>query len=148
MEKELKWINRWFQLVDLAASWSYDKTKVGAVIIPENSDVPLIGWNGFPRKVKDLAERYENRELKYKLIVHAEMNALLNSSHNGINVKNGTLFVSYFPCNECAKSIAQAGIKKIYYKNNDPEFFERWKESIKISKLIFDESEIVYTEHK
>lgn len=148
MEKELKWNKRWFELVDLAASWSYDKTKVGAVIIPENSDIPVIGWNGFPRNVKDLAERYENRELKYKLIVHAELNALLNSSYSGINIKGSTLYVSYFPCNECAKAITQAGVKKIYYKNNDPDFFERWKDSITISKLIFDEAGIIYTEYK
>lgn len=148
MEKELKWNKRWFELVDLVASWSKDKTKVGSVIIPENSDIPVIGWNGFPRNVKDLPERYEDRELKYKLIVHAEMNALLNSSYNGINVKGGTIYVSYFPCNECAKAIAQAGIKKVYYKNQDPDFMERWKESIEISKLIFNESQIVYVEYK
>jgi dCMP deaminase len=141
--KICKWHDRWFQLVETVSQWSYDpSTKVGALILPQNSDVPILGWNGFPRKVKDLKERYENRQLKYDLVVHAEMNAILNATRHGINIQNGTLYVSFFPCQNCAKCIAQAGIKKIFYKKSDEQFLERWKDSINISKLIFEESSV------
>lgn len=136
-----KWHDRWFQLVDLASTWSYDpSTKVGAVIIPKNCDVPIIGWNGFPRGVKDSTERYDNRELKYDLVVHAEMNAILNATRHGINIKGGTLYVSFICCHNCAKCVTQSGIKKVYYKPSSDEFLERWKNSIEITQLIFKEA--------
>jgi dCMP deaminase len=150
MKEEInKWDLRWTQLVELVASWSYDpSTKVGAVIIPENSDVPIIGWNGFPRKIKDLPKRYENRELKYNLVIHAEMNAILNATRNGVNINKGTLYVSFIPCCNCAKAIAQTGIKKVYYRPSSKEFLERWKDSIKITKLIFKEANIKTIEYQ
>jgi dCMP deaminase len=148
MEKELIWHERWFNLVDLVSSWSKDSTKVGAVIIPKNSDIPIIGWNGFPRKFKDLPERYNFRETKYKYVVHAEMNAIYNSARNSINILDSTLYTTCFPCNECAKAIAQSGISKVYYKNQNKDFWERWKVSIETSMLIFDEIGIQYIEYK
>jgi dCMP deaminase len=91
-------IKKWFQLVDLSASWSKDvSTKVGAVIIPNNSDVPILGYNGFPRNVEDLPERWENRTEKYNYVVHAELNCILNAAREGINIKDGTIFVSKHP---------------------------------------------------
>jgi dCMP deaminase len=147
MEKELKWNKRWFELVDLVSTWSKDSTKVGAVIIPKNSDIPIIGWNGFPRKVIDLSERYNDRDTKYKLVVHAEMNAIYNAARNNINILDSTLYTTHFPCNECAKGIVQSGISKIYFKNENLDFWNRWKTSIETSMLIFKEAGIEYIEY-
>ena len=147
--KSNKWHDRWFELIEVVSNWSYDpSTKVGALVLPKNSDVPILGWNGFPRKVKDLPERYNDRKIKYELVVHAEMNAILNATRNGVNINEGTLYVSFIPCSNCAKAIAQTGINKIYYKPSPQEFLDRWKDSINISKMIFNESNIKTFEYK
>jgi dCMP deaminase len=138
-----KWDSRWFQLVDLVSTWSNDpSSKVGAVIVPENSDIPVLGYNGFPRGVTDSLDRYNNRDLKLKLIVHAEENCILNALRNNINIKGGAIYVSFPPCHQCSKSIIQSGLKKIIYKKPNEEFLKRWSESIEISQIILNESGI------
>ena len=144
MEKKLKWHSRWFQLVDLVSTWSKDpSTKVGAVIIPEDGDCPIIGWNGFARGVHDFPERYEDRAIKYPLTVHAELNAIINAAANGVNIKRGTIYVSAFPCDGCANAIVQARLKTVIYKPMDEAFLERWGEKIKISRLILSEGGVI-----
>lgn len=148
IDKEHKWNTRWFQMVDLVSSWSYDpSTKVGAVIIPKNSDLPITGWNGFPRGVKDFPERYQDRETKYKLVSHAEANAILNAARHGVNLQGATIYISHPPCNECAKLIIQSGIKRVIYRPLS-EDFKRWKESVQWSQLMFNESEVSYYEYE
>lgn len=142
MEKELKWDQRWFQLVDLVSSWSHDpSTKVGAVIIPKDSDIPVIGWNGFPRGVLDLPERYDDREIKYQLVSHAESNCITNAARNAINIKGSTIYISHPPCNECSKLIVQAGIQKVIYRES-PSLRSRWSKSFEYSNLILSEGGI------
>ena len=138
--KKDKWREKWFQLVDLAASWSKDpSTKVGAVIIPKDSDCPIIGWNGFPRGVKDTEERYNDREMKYNLVSHAESNAIVNAAKNGMSLMGATLYVSHPPCNECAKIIVQSGISTVIYRNPSKEVLTRWKKWLIFSKIILKE---------
>ena len=142
-----KWDYRWFQLLDLVASWSNDpSTKVAAIIIPQNSDIPVLGYNGFPRNVKDYPERYNDRELKYKLIVHAEQNCILNALRNNINIKDGKIYVSFPPCHECSKSIVQSGLSEVIYRKPTEDFLSRWKESLEISQIILGEGNIKLTE--
>ena len=52
-------------------------------------------------------------DTKYSYVVHAELNAILNS--RGKNLKGATIYVDLFPCNECAKAIIQSGISEIIY---------------------------------
>ena len=67
-----KWDTRFLSLAEHISSWSKDpSTKVGAAIIGPYRDIISLGYNGFPRGVEDTPERLENRELKYKMIVHA-----------------------------------------------------------------------------
>lgn len=108
----------------------------------------FIGYNGFPMGVKDLPERWNDRETKYKLVVHAEANAIRKA---GWMAKGATLYVwpsfSLPPvCNECAKLVIQAGIKEIvgYEPDlNDPRV-QRWMESISISKMMCEEAGVVW----
>lgn len=140
MEKKLKWIKRWFEMAKVVSNWSQDpSTKVGAVLIPYESDTPIIGWNGFPRGVLDSSDRYDDREIKYKLVAHAESNCITNASRNGIKTNKSDMYVTHPPCNECSKLIVQAGIKNIYYIKPNPEMFERWKKSLEYSELILSE---------
>ncbi len=132
-----KWNKRFLDLAAHVATWSKDpSTQVGAVIVdPETKIVLGFGYNGFPRGVEDTEERLNTRELKYKLVVHAEPNAILEAGHR---CKGATIFTwPLFTCNECAKLIIQAGIKKVISPRT-PE--GRWSESCDIAMYMYDEA--------
>ena len=101
------------QMAMLASSRSKDpSTKVGAIIVGPDREIRSTGYNGFPRKVKDLKERWERPE-KYNWVVHAELNAILNAARIGVSVRNCTLYQPYdaLPCaTHCMPAIIQAGI--------------------------------------
>jgi deoxycytidylate deaminase len=68
---------RYLALAKEVSTWSKDpSTQVGAVTVGSKKEVLSQGFNGFPRNIKDTDERYNNRETKYKFVVHAEMNAI------------------------------------------------------------------------
>lgn len=146
------WDRKYLELAKyIANNWSKDpSTKVGAVCVNYDFHQEFIGYNGFPRNVNDSDERYNNRELKYKLVVHAEINAILKA---GKLAKGSTLYVYpafTFPpiCNECAKVAIQSGINEIVgYKPDlsDPRV-KRWAESISISRVMFEEAGITWRE--
>ena len=129
---DTKWKKRFLKLSKEISTWSKDpSTKVGALIISEDRNIISTGYNGFPRNIEDTEERLNNRETKYKFILHAEMNCILNALYNGRSVKDCILFVHGLPpCSECTKSIIQAGIKKVI---TDSKATDNWKESLKLS---------------
>ena len=105
------WDLRFLELARHVAGWSKDpSTKVGAVIVDSRRRVLGLGYNGFPRGVEDTPERLDHRPTKYSLVVHAEVNAILNA---GRPVEGATLYGTLFCCNECAKVIIQAGIRRV-----------------------------------
>ncbi|MBQ8371571.1 MAG: dCMP deaminase family protein [Clostridia bacterium] len=102
----------------LAAGRSKDpSTQVGACIVDENKRIISTGYNGFPQGCSDDDfpwNRDESAgETKYKFVVHAELNAILNAA--GKPLAGSRIYVALFPCNECAKAIIQAGVKEIIY---------------------------------
>lgn len=114
----LSWDDYFMGLAHLSAKRSKDpSTQVGAVIVTEEHRVVGIGYNGFPNGCDDdvfpWAREGEFTQTKYPFVVHAELNAILNSNQQ---CRGCTLYVSLFPCNECAKAIIQSGIKKIVYE--------------------------------
>jgi dCMP deaminase len=135
-----KWDQRFLDMAKLVASWSKDpSTKVGAIISDNNNRIISIGYNGFPINVND-DERLNDRETKYKIIIHAECNALMFANKS---VEGCTLYTyPFIPCPKCAGMIIQSGIKRIVSYNNEPE---RWKNDFKISHQLFDEAEINLT---
>jgi dCMP deaminase len=138
IEKEFKWDQRFLQLADLIGQWSKDEsTKVGAVIVDPNRRIISAGYNGFPQAIEDDPEKLKNRELKYKMMVHAEINALLFAERS---VKGCTLYTTPFlPCSACASMFIQAGISRVVsYENDNP----RWAESISLSTDMFLKSGI------
>jgi dCMP deaminase len=63
-----------------AAGFSKDpSTKVGAAILRPDGSLVSAGWNGFAPQVVDSPERLENRNIKYALTLHAELNAILSA---------------------------------------------------------------------
>lgn len=92
-------------------------TQVGACIVSKENKILSMGYNGLPIGCSDddFPWEREGDELntKYLYTTHSELNAILN--YRGGSLDGATLYVSLFPCNECAKAIIQAGIKQIVY---------------------------------
>lgn len=132
-----KWDKRFIELAAQVGSWSKDPSKkVGAIIVDSKRRVLGLGYNGFPRGVLDLGETYENKEEKYKRVVHAELNAILNSVGS---VGGCTLYVTPLPpCNECAKAIIQSGISKIVVSGEVSN--SKWVDSAKVSYSMFQQA--------
>ena len=139
------WGDRYTNLAKEISTWSKDpSTKVGAVVIGNNGEVLSQGYNGFPRSIKDTPQRLKDREKKYNLVVHAEMNAIYNASLNGVSLKGSTLYVYGLPiCNECAKGVIQVGIDKVI-ATRPADYNKEWDESIKDAKALFKEAEVEY----
>lgn len=123
MEKRLgtlTWDEYFMGLAHLSALRSKDpSTQVGACIVDENNRVVSVGYNGFPKGCSDDTFPWGRTgnflNAKYAYVVHAELNAILNSPRS---VAGCRIYVSLFPCNECAKAIIQSGITKIVYESD------------------------------
>jgi len=139
MTPQWKWDVRFLNLASEISTWSKDpSTKCGAVIVDADRRVVATGYNGFPRGVDDNDIRYNNREEKYRYVVHAEANAILNAV---ASVKGGTLYVNPMqPCQECAKLIVQSGIKRVVTLLPSPERKLRWRESFAAAATMFEEA--------
>jgi dCMP deaminase len=139
------WGSKYTHLAKEISTWSKDpSTKVGAVVIGEHGQLLSQGYNGFPRGIKDSEERLNNRERKYELVVHAEMNAIYNASLSGVSLKDSTLYVYGLPiCNECAKGIIQVGIKKVVAMR--PQIYNsQWDKSNKNAEALLREADVMY----
>lgn len=141
-----KWDKRFMDLAIEISKWSKDpSTKVGAIIVDNHRRIISTGYNGFPSGIDDTDERYYNRELKYGLVIHAELNALLNALRNGVAVKDGILYVYPLPvCQECAKAIIQSGIKEVRLFDGPELGNERWLNSWKKSSAMFIEAGVSF----
>jgi len=116
----ISWDAYFMGVAMLSAMRSKDpNTQVGACIVNEKKRIVGIGYNGFPIGIDDDQYPWENEgeflHTKYPYVVHAEPNAILNST---VSLDNATLYVTLFPCHECAKLIIQSGIKEIVYVEN------------------------------
>jgi len=139
----MNWQEYYMRHQYLASEKSKDpSTKIGAVLVREDNIIS-IGYNGFPRGIEDTKDRLENREEKYFYVVHAEANAILNAARNGIATYNSILYTSGMPCNECAKSIIQAGIRKVCIHSQYPSLSHgKWSKSVSKATEMFKEANI------
>ena len=119
----LDWDQYFMGIALLSAQRSKDpSTQVGACIVNQNQRIVGIGYNGFPYGCHDDDFPWQRQgdplETKYPYVVHAELNAILNSSEN---LRGASVYVSLFPCNECAKAIIQSGIRELIYMSDKYE---------------------------
>ena len=141
----ISWDEYFMGVAALSAKRSKDpNTQVGACIVNEEKRIVGIGYNGFPRGCEDDVFPWgkgndDPLENKYPYVVHAEANAILNSASS---VRGSTLYVSLFPCNECAKLIIQAGIKHVVYMNDK----YRSEESTIASRRMLDAAGVSYSQ--
>lgn len=116
-EDYLSWDEYFMGVAFLSGMRSKDpSTQVGACIIDKEKKIIGMGYNGFPLGSSDdempWGKTGDFLDTKYPYVVHAELNAILNSIKS---LKESTIYVTHFPCNECAKAIVQSGIKKVIY---------------------------------
>lgn len=140
----ISWDDYFMGLALLSAKRSKDpSSQVGACIVDSRTNRILsVGYNGFPRCCSD--DEYpwnregESTDTKYFYVVHAELNAILNS--RGANLEGSRLYTTLFPCNECAKAIIQSGISEVVYlsdKYGDTDI-------VKASKRMFTSSGVEF----
>lgn len=119
----ISWDTYFMGVAELSALRSKDpNTQVGACIVNSKNRIIGIGYNGFPYGCEDDTYPWSRDgsflETKYPYVVHAEPNAILNST---TSLEGATMYVTLFPCHECAKLIIQSGIKQIVYASNKYE---------------------------
>lgn len=137
-QKVGKWDRRYLGLAKHISEWSRDpSTKVGAVIVDPRNQIVSLGFNGLPRGVEDSDARLSDRPTKYKMIVHAETNALAFAERS---VHGCTVYTyPFMPCCRCAGAIIQAGIREVVAPmlNN-----VRWAEDFALSQQMFNEANV------
>jgi len=137
------WDKRFLELAKHISTWSKDPSrKIGAVAIRDRQ-VLATGYNGFPVGVIDDEDRYNDRDQKYELVVHAEMNCIYNAGRNGMSLRDATMYVYGLPvCHECAKGIIQTGIKRVVI--HDTKYTDaRWINSFGKTLNLFNEAGII-----
>ena len=139
----ISWDEYFMGIAMLAAKRSKDpSTQVGACIVSEDNIIISTGYNGMPKGCSD--DEYpwerEGKDTKYPYVVHAELNAILNA--HGRSLQGSKLYVTLFPCNECAKAIIQSGVKEVVYLS------DKYADTpvTKASKRMLDAAGVRYTQ--
>ena len=133
----LSWDEYFMGIALLSAGRSKDSnTQVGACIVSDENKILSVGYNGMPTGCSDDEMPWEREgsplETKYPFVCHAELNTILNRSTGSL--KNARIYVSLFPCNECAKAIIQSGIKEVVYMED--KYADT--DGVKASKRMFE----------
>ena len=134
----LSWDAYFMGVALLSAQRSKDNhTQVGACIVNAENKVVSVGYNGMPTGCNDDVMPWERDggflDTKYAYVCHAELNAILNL--NAASLQDCRLYVSLFPCNECAKAIIQSGIREVIYLDNKYADTESTKASVQMFRL-------------
>lgn len=143
----ISWQEYFMGIAFLSSQRSKDPvTQVGACIVKDKKIVG-IGYNGFPKGSSDDEMSWGKvgniLDTKYPYVVHAELNAVLNSSRD---LRNCEIYVTHFPCNECAKVITQSGISRVIYYSDKHKDNDSTKASERILKNA--NIEIIKYEHE
>ena len=118
----LSWDEYFMGVAILSGMRSKDpNSQVGCCIVSQDNKILSMGYNGFPKGCSDDEFPWEREgdnplETKYLYVAHSELNAILN--YSGGSLAGAKLYVSLFPCNECAKAIIQCGIKEVIYDSD------------------------------
>lgn len=139
-----KWNLRFIYLAQSISMWSHDpSTKVGSIIVDKNKRIVSTGYNGFPQKIEDSVDHYDNREIKYEMILHAEENAILFAKRD---LTDCTIFTfPLAPCSRCAAKIIQSGITSVVSVFASDV---RWNNSLELACEMFTQANISYKIYK
>ena len=143
----ISWDEYFMGMALLSSQRSKDpSTQVGACIVDKNNRIVSLGYNGFPNGISDDEFSWERSgesklDTKYVYVCHAEENAILNA--RGKDLSGCKIYVTLFPCNECAKMIIQTGIAEVVYFDNK---YAHTEETI-ASKRMLDRANVKLTEY-
>jgi len=151
-----RWDRHFLQLCLDHARMSKDpSTRVGAVLVGPDREIRSAGFNGFPRGIRDREVWLADRETKLRLVVHAEMNAVLAAARVGTPVKGCTLYLAATdaggdvwggpPCTRCTVELIQAGIDEVvsFPKRHVPS---KWHDDLRLAESLLIEAGIQYRE--
>ena len=141
----ISWDEYFMGVSILSAQRSKDpNTQVGACIVSENNRILSMGYNGLPNGLPDeeFPWNRDGEENKYFYTTHSELNAILN--YRGGSLEGSKLYVTLFPCNECAKAIIQSGIRNVVYDSD--KYAEA--DSTIASKRMFDAAGVTYRQYE
>ena len=142
MRQPKSWDNVWSEMAIIIATKSKDpNTQVGAVIVSPDNMNHRVGYNGLARGIEDTEERWQ-RPLKYDRVIHAEANAIVFSK---TDLTGWTLYVTMFPCSDCANLVIQAGITRVVYSDE----YSKHKDWGQIEQILadFQEASIIVERH-
>ena len=141
----ISWQEYFMGMAFLSAQRSKDpSTQVGACVVGPDNRIIALGYNGFPNSCSDDMlpwgkEAEDELDTKYPYVVHAEANAIINASSN---LNDCRMYVTLFPCSECAKLIIQSGIKHLVFRHEIVK--PRYLQSSLATRKMFDLANVSY----
>ena len=143
----ITWDEYFMGVAKLSGMRSKDpSTQVGACIVSQDNKILSMGYNGFPIVCSDDEFPWDKNggeeDTKYPYVTHSELNAILN--YRGGSLAGAKLYVSLFPCNECAKAIIQSGIREIIYE------CDKYADTpaVRASKRMLDAAGVTYRKYE
>jgi len=116
MPNQNKWDNLFLSIAINVSKMSKDpSTKVGSVIVTNDNRQCSFGYNGFASGIEEKEEYWNNREIKYEMVIHAEENAILNCP---FDIRGSKIYITHKPCHKCLIRLYQAGVVEVYYIND------------------------------
>ena len=141
-QDEEKWHRRFLRLAAEIAEFSKDpSTKVGCILVRDRRIIST-GYNGFPRGISDSFDRLLDRDKKYEMTVHAEINAVTTAALHGVSTEVSTAYVTFQPCSRCAAVLINAGIKEVYV-TTDSLIPDRWLDNMVLAANLLKEAGIL-----
>ena len=134
--------------MDLArhiSEWSKDSTKVGAVLVGPEKEVRLTAFNGPPKGVVDLPERFLSPG-KYLYAAHAEANLVAFAARAGIRTEGCTVYVTHHPCAACARSLVQSGVSRVIAGGGAFSSRSSWESELYAACMMFQEAGVDFEE--
>lgn len=141
--QEEKWHVRFLKLAHEVSTWSKDPSTTVGCVLARDRRVISTGFNGFPRNISDSFDRLMDREQKYEITVHAEVNAVTTAALHGVVTEGSSAYVTFNPCSRCASVLINAGIDAIYVDGGST-VPERWLENFILASRILAEAGVEY----
>lgn len=136
------WCEYYMTLARVVAMRSQDPvTQVGCVISDQKNHIIATGYNGMPKSLHFTWNKNDGLDNKSLFVVHSEVNAILHATRS---VENCTAYVTLFPCNECAKVLVQAGIKKVVYLSD--KYHNRL--STQAARILFEQAGVLVQQYR
>lgn len=138
-----KWHVRFLKLAEEIATFSKDPSTKVACILVRDRRIVSTGYNGFPKNLSDSFDRLINREQKYNMTVHAEVNAVTTAALHGVSTEHCTAYVTFSPCSRCAAVLINAGITAVYVSGGSI-IPDRWLENFILASNMLAEAGVHY----